>query len=175
MRCLRETGREVEVQNYIDDTGVQVADVVVGFWDIRRWTLDQIRDAIGQPSVHGERFRTFGDLCWDVYAEVGRTYEARPETRGLRNETLHAMEEGGNARAAAAQMISAAITREHVATMATRSLTTCWPRESGFPACHLTRAFALLKERGVVVHETEGKARRLLGHAWLTGSEDFAG
>ena len=176
VRCLRGTGREVEVQNYIDDTGVQVADVVVGFWDLRRWTLDQIGEAIARPSGHGERFRTFGDLCWEVYAEVGRTYESRPETRGLRNETLHAMEEGGNARAAAAQMISAAITREHVATMGRLGVTyDLLPRESDILARQFwVRAFALLRERGVVVLETEGK------HAgcWvmrLTGSEEFAG
>jgi arginyl-tRNA synthetase len=176
VRCLRGAGHAVEVQNYIDDTGVQVADVVVGFWDFRGWTLDQIRDAIARPSGDGERFRTFGDLCWEVYAEVGRTYASRPETRGLRNETLHAMEEGGNARSAAAQMISAAITREHVATMGRLGVTyDLLPRESDILARQFwTRAFALLRERGVVVLETEGK------HAgcWvmrLTGSEEFAG
>ena len=30
-RILKATGKRVEVQNYIDNTGVQVADVVVGF------------------------------------------------------------------------------------------------------------------------------------------------
>jgi arginyl-tRNA synthetase len=176
VRCLRATGQDVEVQNYIDDTGVQVADVVVGFIDGRRWSLDRIAEAIADPSRAGKPYRGFGDLCWEVYAEVGRTYESRPETRGLRNETLHAMEEGGNIRAAAASLISAAITREHVATMGRLGVSyDLLPRESDILARHFwTRAFGLLRERGVVVHETEGK------HAgcWvmrLGGSEDFAG
>jgi len=176
VRCLRASGHAVEVQNYIDDTGVQVADVVVGFWDLRRWSLDRIREAIERPASAGERYRAFGDLCWEVYAEVGRWYESDVSTKGLRNETLHAMEEGGNARAAAAALISEAITREHVATMGRLGVRyDLLPRESDILAKHFwTRAFELLEARGAIVLETEGK------HAgcWvmrLTHSEEFAG
>ena len=175
VRCLRDAGHTVEVQNYIDDTGVQVADVVVGFWDFRGWTLDRIREAIADPKTAGD-YRAFGDLCWDVYAEAGRRYESEPQTRGLRGETLHAMEEGGNARSAAAQLISAAIVREHVATMGRLGVAyDLLPRESDILARHFwTRAFELLKARGAVTLETGGK------HAgcWvmkLTHSEEFAG
>jgi len=176
VRCLRGAGHAVEVQNYIDDTGVQVADVVVGFLDFERWGIGEIEEAIRAPRRGEKRFTAFGDLCWDVYADVGRTYEARPETRGLRTETLHAMEEGGNLRSSAASMISAAITREHVSTMGRLGVAyDLLPRESDILARHFwTRAFALLQERGAIVHETEGK------HAgcWvmrLTGAEEFAG
>ena len=176
VRCLRASGHAVEVQNYIDDTGVQVADVVVGFWDLRRWSLDRIREAIERPASAGERYRAFGDLCWEVYAEVGRWYESDVSTKGLRNETLHAMEEGGNARAAAAALISEAITREHVATMGRLGVRyDLLPRESDILAKHFwTRAFELLEARRTIVLETEGK------HAgcWvmrLTHSEEFAG
>jgi arginyl-tRNA synthetase len=176
VRCLRQAGRAVEVQNYIDDTGVQVADVVVGFLDFERWTLEEIEDRIAAPARGDKKYACFGDLCWDVYADVGRTYEARPETRGLRTETLHAMEEGRNLRASAAAMISAAITREHVATMGRIGVSyDLLPRESDILAKHFwTRAFALLRERRAIMLETEGK------HAgcWvmkLTASEEFAG
>ncbi|HET7452836.1 MAG TPA: arginine--tRNA ligase, partial [Thermoanaerobaculia bacterium] len=175
VRCLRAAGTPVEVQNYIDDTGVQVADVVVGFWDFRGWTLDQIRAAIEDPKMAGE-YRAFGDLCWEVYAEVGRRYADDVSTKGLRQETLHAMEEGGNARSEAAAMISAAIVREHVSTMARLGIAyDLLPRESDILAKHFwSRAFALLKEKGAIVLETEGK------HAgcWvmkLTHTEEFAG
>ena len=176
VRCLRAAGHAVEVQNYIDDTGVQVADVVVGFWDLRKWTLDRIRDAIAHPASAGDGYRAFGDLCWDVYAETGRWYEADVSAKGLRQETLHAMEEGGNARAAAAAMISEAIVREHVATTGRLGVAyDLLPRESDILARHFwSRAFGLLKEKGAIVLETEGK------HAgcWvmkLTHAEEFAG
>ncbi|MGH9442071.1 MAG: arginine--tRNA ligase [Thermoanaerobaculia bacterium] len=176
VRCLRHLGHAVEVQNYIDDTGVQVADVVVGFLDSKRWTLEQIDGAIQDPASRGARYRSFGDLCWDVYADVGRDYEERPESKGLRAETLHAMEEGGNLRAAAAEKISAAIVAEHVATMGRIGVAyDLLPRESDILKKHFwSRAFALLKEREAIALETEGR------HAgcWvmrLSSSEAFAG
>ena len=89
VRSLRVIGREVEVQNYIDDTGVQVADVVVGFCDIERKTVAEVA-AIPEP---------FDYYCWDLYARVGRWYEEDPARQTLRRETLHALEAGrGRAR-----------------------------------------------------------------------------
>src|SRR5215471_8574975 len=43
IRVLRATGRSVEVQNYIDNTGVQVADVIVGLKYVERKSLEEIR------------------------------------------------------------------------------------------------------------------------------------
>ncbi len=182
VRCLRALGHDVEAQNYIDDTGVQVADVVVGFLDgnpgeSTEEALDRIRAAIADPASAGPGYRAFGDVCWDVYAEVGRTFDASPEKKAAgRGETLHAMEVGGNARAAAAALISEAVVHEHVATMGRLGVTyDLLPRESDILARHFwTRAFDLLKESGAIVLETEGK------HAgcWvmkLTHSEEFAG
>src|SRR6185503_3530724 len=48
VRCLRALGREVEVQNYIDDTGVQVADVVVGFVDVENRSVAEVA-ALPEP------------------------------------------------------------------------------------------------------------------------------
>ena len=43
VRLLRAAGRQVAVQNYIDNTGVQVADVVVGFLHLEKKSLAEVR------------------------------------------------------------------------------------------------------------------------------------
>src|SRR5262249_23703079 len=84
VRLLRAAGETVEVQNYIDNTGVQVADVVVGFRNIENKTLDDIK-----------RIETkFDYYCWDLYARVGQFYEEDRSRLDLRTETLHAIESG---------------------------------------------------------------------------------
>jgi arginyl-tRNA synthetase len=182
VRCLRDGGERVEVQNYIDDTGVQVADVVVGFLDFDGVSLEKLQELPGRFSGgetverRGKRYRCFGDLCWDLYADVGATYEQKPETKGLRAETLHALEEGQNMRSAAAAVISGAIVAEHVATMGRLDVSyDLLPRESDILQKHFwTKAFELLRERGAVLLEHDGP------HAgcWvmkLSESEAFAG
>jgi arginyl-tRNA synthetase len=176
VRCLRARGSPVEVQNYIDDTGVQVADVVVGFVDFEGCGIPELEERIRQPRRGEKLYSAFGDLCWDVYADVGREYESRPETKGLRASTLHAIEEGGTLRSTAAELISQAIVREHVATMGRIGVAyDLLPRESDILKKHFwTRAFELLRARHAVTLETEGK------HAgcWvmrLSAAEDFAG
>src|SRR5258707_10923760 len=84
VRMLRATGRQVEVQNYIDNTGVQVADVVVGFLN-----LEKIDPAEVRALINGTRFDY---LCWDVYARVSAYYQEHPEALAWRHETLHAIE-----------------------------------------------------------------------------------
>jgi arginyl-tRNA synthetase len=120
VRALRFLGHEVEVQNYLDDTGVQVADVVAAFLHIAGVTSErEIRDVIatgalpgGEPNPKG-----FAYLCWDLYAEVGRTYKARPETERWRTQVLHAIEEGNNETAAIAAAVAEAVSSAHLATM----------------------------------------------------------
>src|SRR6202158_5743538 len=87
-RCQKSLGTTVEVQNYIDDTGVQLADVVVGFLDLRRAGLAEVA-ALPEP---------FDYICWDLYAEVRRWYDAEggadagSERRQLLRDTLHQLE-----------------------------------------------------------------------------------
>src|SRR5580693_20903 len=88
-RALKSLGYPVEVQNYIDDTGVQLADVVVGFLDLRGVTPAEVA-AIPEP---------FDYVCWDLYSEVGRWYETDPARQQLRRETLHQLEAGNGERA----------------------------------------------------------------------------
>jgi arginyl-tRNA synthetase len=107
-RCLRFLAEPVEVQNYIDDTGVQVADLVVGFQQLRRMSLEEIR---------GLRER-FDYYCWDLYAEVTAWFAAEPERLSLRADALEQMERGGNRTAELAAYLAGRIVRAHLRTMA---------------------------------------------------------
>lgn len=107
VRCLRRLGYEVEVQNYIDDTGVQLADVVVGFMDLRGEALADV-EAAPEPFDH---------LCWDLYAEVGAWYEGDAERQRLRRQTLHELETGSGERAEMGRLVARRVLRCHLATM----------------------------------------------------------
>jgi arginyl-tRNA synthetase len=125
----------------------------------------------------GERNpKGFAYLCWDLYAEVGRTYKARPETQAWRTEVLHAIEAGDNETAAIAAAVSEAVSSAHLATMGRIGIAyDLLPRESDILRRNFWgRAFERLKTAGAVALETEGK------HAgcWvlrLSESEEFAG
>jgi arginyl-tRNA synthetase len=116
VRCLRQLGRRVEVQNYIDDTGVQVADLVVGFLVLRGEDLAAVRAKYGEATLaaSGERFDF---IAWDLYAEVTRFYDADKDRLAHRHDTLRAMEEGGNPVAELAAEIARRMVRHHLRTM----------------------------------------------------------
>jgi len=178
VRMLRYANREVDVQNYIDNTGVQVADVVVGF-SLNGVSLDQLRRVIDDPSfpLAFPLFRLpgtiswpgnpalvpphlFDYLCWDVYAATSQWYEAHPEEgRKVRSDALHAIERGGNEYSQMAELISTAVLRRHLETMDRLDIEYDFlPRESEI--LHLQfwdAAFNKLKEAGVLTFETEGK------------------
>src|SRR6185436_19110882 len=106
-RALSGLGHPVEVQNYIDDTGVQVADVVVGFVDLRGLSRAEV-EALPEP---------FDYYCWDLYSEVGRWYEEDKERQALRRTTLHEMEIDQGERAAMGRLVARRVVRRHLATM----------------------------------------------------------
>jgi arginyl-tRNA synthetase len=161
VRILRANGQKVDVQNYIDNTGVQVADVVVGFLHVEGKSLANIRSLINDFEASSEKFDY---LCWDVYARASQWYESGTEEenkqrKSLRYATLHAIEEGGNETAAVAELISTAVLRRHLETMLRLDITYDFlPRESEI--LHLKfwdLAFEQLKQTGVLYFETEGK------------------
>ena len=165
VRILRANGQKVDVQNYIDNTGVQVADVVVGFTHLEGKPLAQVREMIA-ASTHDASLREqrFDYLCWDVYARVSQWYAAgsedeNKERKTLRYATLHAIEEGGNETAEIAELISTAVLRMHIETMLRLGIEYDFlPRESEI--LHLkfwNLAFEQLKQTGVLYFETEGK------------------
>jgi len=161
VRILRANGQKVDVQNYIDNTGVQVADVVVGFVHLEGKSLAEIGTLIEQTEAAEEKFDY---LCWDVYARVSQWYEAGSEEenkqrKAVRYATLHEIEAGGNETAAVAELISTAVLRRHLETMQRLDITYDFlPRESEI--LHLNfweLAFEQLKQTGVLYFETEGK------------------
>ncbi len=151
VRLLRSAGREVDVQNYIDNTGVQVADVVVGFLYIEKKTRAEIEALAAQPR--------FDYYCWDLYARVSQWYEKDKANLQVRLKTLHEIEAGGNETAAIADLISVAVLRRHLETMDRLDIEYDFlPRESEILHLHFwDAAFAKLKEAGVLFYETQGK------------------
>ena len=151
VRLLHFAGREVDVQNYIDNTGVQVADVIVGFLRLQKKSRAEIEELTRQPR--------FDYYCWDLYAQVSRWYEEDKQNRDARQQVLHALEEGGNETAAIADLISTAVLRRHLETMDRLDIEYDFlPRESEILHLHFwDAAFTKLKDAGVLSFETEGK------------------
>jgi arginyl-tRNA synthetase len=171
-RCQRSLGYAVEVQNYIDDTGVQLGDVVVGFLDLRHMGLAEVA-AIPEP---------FDYVCWDLYAEVRRWYDAEggadaaSERRQLLRDTLHQLETGRGERAEMGRLVARRVVGRHLATMRRLGISyDLLTHESDILTLHFfDRAFQRLKDSGAVRHETTGKN----AGCWvmpLAHSEEFAG
>lgn len=165
VRMLRATGNEVEVQNYIDNTGVQVADVVVGFHFIEKKTLAEVRALIESPE------RPFDYVCWDLYARTSQYYDANPEAKQWRADTLHAIEAGHGEISELGHLVADAIVQCHVKTMLRLGIVyDVLPRESEI--LHLqfwATAFEQLKERKAIYFETEGKAKG----CWVMPADAF--
>jgi arginyl-tRNA synthetase len=151
VRLLEYAGREVDVQNYIDNTGVQVADVVVGFTHIEKKSRAEIELLSCQPR--------FDYYCWDLYARVSQWYEQDKQNLQVRAQTLHAIEDRAGETAAIADLISVAVLRRHLETMDRIDIEYDFlPRESEILHLHFwDAAFAKLKEAGVLLFETQGK------------------
>jgi arginyl-tRNA synthetase len=155
-RILAATGKLVEVQNYIDNTGVQVADVVVGFIYLEKMGLDDIRSLDEKLRSEG---RSFDYYCWDLYARVGQEYQVNEDLRAKRAEVLHAIEEGGNATAELADYVAMRNVECIIATMERLGIRyDLLPRESEILHLHFwDRAFEQMKQLGVIRYEKEGK------------------
>ncbi len=151
VRLLRFADREVDVQNYIDNTGAQVADVVVGFLHIEKKSREQIEALTAAPR--------FDYYCWDLYARVSHWYEEDKSNLSARAAALRSIEEGNNETAAIADLISLAVLKRHLETMERLDIEYDFlPRESEILHLHFwDAAFTKLKEAGVLTYETAGK------------------
>jgi arginyl-tRNA synthetase len=162
VRVLRFRGIPVEVQNYIDDTGVQVADVVVGFRVLEHKTLDEIR-AIADTT-------RFDYYCWDLYARVTEWYDGNKERLAHRVETLHAIEGGGNEAAEIGAFIADRIVRCHLKTMARLNVDyelLTWEGDI-LRLKFWAHAFEVMKASGAVYLQTEGR----LAGCWVMPIQD---
>ncbi|MGC2215391.1 MAG: arginine--tRNA ligase [Silvibacterium sp.] len=160
VRLLRATGQQVDVQNYIDNTGVQVADIVVGLQHLEKKSLAEVESLLAQLEADGDRIDYY---CWDLYAMTSLWYDAdashKPHRVQTRLDTLHAIESGDNETAAIAELISTAILRRHLETMLRLGIEYDFlPRESEILHLHFwDLAFEQMKTKGVLYHETAGK------------------
>jgi arginyl-tRNA synthetase len=162
VRALRFLGASVEVQNYIDDTGVQVADVVVGFRQLERMDLAGVRAIAGSTR--------FDFYCWDLYARVADWYAEDKSRLQYRLDTLHDIEHGGNEAAEIGAYVADRIVRCHLATMARMNVDyhlLAW--EGDILRLHFwARAFEILKEKGAVFLQSQGR----LAGCWVMPIED---
>jgi arginyl-tRNA synthetase len=176
VRILRAANERVEVQNYIDNTGVQVADVVVGFMHIEHMSLEDIKALDkGLP-----RERPFDYYCWDLYTRVGLFYrndslegEPNPERLKLRADTLHLIEEGDNPTALLADYVATRNVECILDTMERLGIRyDVLPRESEILRLKFwDRAFERMKERGAIHFQEEGKNKG----CWVMPFESHTG
>jgi arginyl-tRNA synthetase len=155
----------VEVQNYIDNTGVQVADVVAGFHYLEKKTRPDVQGLLENPQIR------FDYLCWDLYARVSAHYKEQPGSLQWRIETLHAIESSEGELADLAHLVGDAIVNAHLATMYRLGIEyQLLPRESEI--LHLkfwAAAFDLLKQRNAIYFEAQGKNKG----CWVMPSSAF--
>jgi arginyl-tRNA synthetase len=165
VRVLRFRGTPVETQSYIDDLGVQVADIIVGFREIERRNLDQVREI-------AETTR-FDYHCWDLYSRVTEWYEEDDTHLAVRADTLHDLERGGNDTAAMGAFVVERVVRAHLATMARLNIGYDLLTYEGdiVRLQFWARAFETLKAEGAVFLQTEGK----LAGCWVMKIEEGAG
>ncbi len=151
-RILRYTGRRVEVQNYIDNTGVQVADVVLAFLRLEPKSLDEVRALAAAPK--------FDYFCWDLYTRVTQWLAEDKSRLELRAQTLKDIEEGHGDAAKMAEIVSTAIVRCHLRTLDRLGIDyDLLSRESEI--LHLKfwdAAFDLLKKSGAIQLASSGKS-----------------
>jgi len=152
VRILRHAGNRVQIQNYIDNTGVQVADVVIGLLQMEKATPVWVRNRAAEPK--------FDYYCWDLYAKATNFFaEDKARATKLRGETLRAIEEGKGEDAEMAQVVADAIVGCHLRTMARLGIGyELLARESEI--LHLKfwdAAFEMLKKSGAIQLATSGK------------------
>ena len=162
VRVLRFRGNPVEVQNYIDDTGVQVADVVVGFQ-----VLEQVDLAAAKRIAASARFDYY---CWDLYARVTEWYDGDQQRLQIRAATLHDIEHGTEPTASLAAFIADTVVRCHLKTMARLNIDyqlLTWEGDI-LRLKFWARAFDVLKQTGAVFLQTEGR----LAGCWVMKIDD---
>ena len=159
VRLLRHAGRNVEIQNYIDNTGVQVADVVLGFLHLEKKSIDDVRALTLAPR--------FDYVCWDLYTRVTQFLAEDKSRLELRAHTLKEIEEGQGEAARMAELVATAIVHRHLETLDRLGIDyDLLTQESEI--LHLKfwdAAFDMLKKSGAIQMSTERKNCRLLGDA----------
>lgn len=147
-RIMRATNHRTTVLNYIDDSGVQIADIVVGF------------KFAGFPVAPPTKNQKFDHYCGDeVYVKINEIYEKDPQVAEKRKLVLKEIEEGKSEIARFAMDITLRVLQEQ--------LKTCWRMKAHYDLLNFethivgsklwSKTFELLKSNGIAKYETEGK------------------
>ena len=167
VRLLRHTHHDVVVQNYIDNTGVQVADVVIAFQHMEKKSLAEVRSLAAHPN--------FDYLCWDLYARATQFFEEdKARAAKLRGETLKAIEDGHGETAEMGALIADAIVDYHLRTMSRLDIYyELLARESEILHLHFwDAAFEKLKASGAIQFVTSGKMAGCWVMPWKQEGKD---
>jgi len=154
VRILRHAGTRVQIQNYIDNTGVQVADVVIGLLRMEQRTATNVMMLSREPK--------FDHYCWDLYAKATNFFAEDPARAAkLRGETLKAIEENRGEDAEVAQVVADAIVTCHLDTMARMDIHyDLLARESEILYLKFwDTAFEMLKKSGAIHFVETGKMK----------------
>ena len=159
-RCLKYKGERVEVQNYIDDTGIQVVDIVFGFMNLEH------KDAAAIADIQ-ERFDYY---CWDLYTRVSAYLSDNPDAQKIRSNILKNIERGENPEAELADIISRRVLRAHLLTMRRLDISyDVLPCESSILRLKFwEKAFHLLKEKKAIFFTESGETKG----CWVMALED---
>ncbi|GAC1630269.1 MAG: arginine--tRNA ligase [Candidatus Acidiferrum sp.] len=166
-RILKFSGKRVQIQNYIDNTGVQVADVVIGFLQMEKRTPIGVMNLAREPK--------FDYYCWDLYAKMAQFFaEDKARAEKLRAETLKAIEEGRGEDAEVGQTVGDAIVGLHLQTMARLGIHyELLARESEILHLHFwDAAFEMLKKSGAIQLATSGKMAGCWILPWSDSKKD---
>jgi len=157
-RILKKVNYKVHVLNYIDDSGLQVADIIVGFKHL----------GFDQESPEGKKFDHYcGD---DVYVKTTEKYESDSSLEEIRKNVLKELEDGNSETAKFADKI----TRKVLA----NQLETCWNLSVSYDCLNFesqiirsglwSKIFEKIKEMNLIEFENEGKN----AGCWVIRGED---
>jgi arginyl-tRNA synthetase len=151
-RMLKATNHKVTVLNYIDDSGLQVADIVVGFLFAGFST---------EPKIYGgHSTMKFDQYCGDeIYTKINRMYEIYPSLQEKRKCVLREIEETKSDIAKFAGNITIKVLMEQ--------LKTCWRVKARYDLLNFeshivssglwSSILDLLKNQGLIFKEKTGK------------------
>ncbi len=157
-RILRDTDHEVTVLNYVDDSGLQVADVLVGFLFLKF------------PVTPPDQSMKFDRYCGnEVYVKVNELYEKDSSLVEKRKSLLKKLEEGDPKINSFASEITSKVLKDQ--------LRTCWRMKARYDLLnfesHIIRSklwektFERMRSENIIIKETEGEN----AGCWVFGSD----
>lgn len=105
-KCLQFLGYEVEIQNYLDDTGIQVADVVWGLMCYEKKNLEEIK-----------KIKNLASELWFLYPEVSRLFVEDEKAKEGRNKVHKKIEEKIDPEYEVSNYITEEVIKDHIRVM----------------------------------------------------------